>query len=77
MLKIFEDWEKDNFENTISILKDLEVPYKIVSPAEVNATHKPFKIDDSCKVVTEVFGGTLMASKCLGSLQVIKCSLDR
>ena len=70
MLKIFEEWEQENFDNTIGILKDLKVPYEVLSPAQVNAKHKPFKINDSCKVVTEVYGGTLMASKCLGALQV-------
>ena len=70
MMRIFQKEEEGEFEKAVAILEDLEVPYEVLSAAQVNAKYKPFKLKESCKALTEVYGGSLMASKCLAAFQV-------
>ena len=71
MMRIFEQEEDSAFDNAISILEDLKVPYEILSAAQVNLKYKPFKLEESCRAIKEVYGGSLMASKCLAAFQVL------
>ena len=69
-VEMYEEYERPKMENAARILRELNVPYKILSSKEVNEKFKPLKVKEGVLTLSEELGGTLMSSKCLEAFQV-------
>lgn len=69
MLQVFNKTDHSQIDQAKSILEDLQVSYDVLSKDEINEKYKPLHFQHDVTGICEYEGGTLMASKCVATVQ--------